>query len=144
LLFTSEFALITFFFKKTSGWFILLTSLLGFWRVKRWERGVLVAQRDSGAPTQRSSGFVSQLQSSFSLRGISRIELLRQGFGFSSRNNHQEDNHQEDEEVLQVLRAEEGQTPMEFDPDSSIPQPSAQAFETERQLRRHLRDAGFI
>ena len=102
-----------------------------------------MAQRDSSAPTQSSSGFVSQLESSFSLVGISRIEFLRQGFGFSSRNHHQEDE--------ELLRAEEGdlqRTPMEIDPmtstDSSDPQPSAQAFETERQLRRHLRDAGFI
>ena len=100
-----------------------------------------MAQRDSSAPTQRNPGFVSQLESSFSLRGISRIEFLRQGFGF--RNHHQED---ED-----LLRAEEGdlqRTPREIDPmistDSSDPQPSAHALETERQLRRHLRDAGFI
>jgi len=130
------------FLLMTIGWFILLTSLLGFWRVKRWERGVLVAQHDSSAPTQRSPGFVSQLESSFSLRGMSRIEFLRQGFGFSSRN------HQEDEELL---RAEEGdlqRTPREIDPmistDSSDPQPTPQALETERQLRRHLSDAGFI
>jgi hypothetical protein len=130
------------FLLMTIGWFILLTSLLGFWRVKRWERGVLVAQRDPSTPTQRGPGFVSRLESSFSLRGISRIDFLRQGFGFSSRN------HQEDEELL---RAEEGnsqRTPREIDPmtstDSPDPQPSAGALETERQLRRHLRDAGFI
>jgi len=127
----------------TIGWFILLTSLLGFWRVKRWERGVLVAQRDSSASTERTPGFVSQIESSFSLRGISRIEFLRQGFGFGSRNHNHEDG--------EILRAEEGEsqrTPREIDPmistDSSDPQRSAQALETDRQLRRHLRDAGFI
>ena len=120
-----------------------MTSLLGFWRVKRWERGVLVAQRDSSAPTERSPGFVSQLESSFNLRDISRIDFLRQGFGFGSRNHNQEDE--------ELRRAEEGdsqRTPREIDPmissDSSNPHPSAQALETERQLRRHLRDAGFI
>jgi hypothetical protein len=133
-----EFAHITFFIIKTSGWFILLTSLFGFWRVKRWERGVLVAQRDSSAPTQRGPGFVSQLESSLSLRGISRIEFLRQGFGFSSRN------HQEDEEVL---RAEEGEpqgTPREIDPMISTDSSDPQALETDRRLRRVLSDAGFI
>jgi hypothetical protein len=131
------------FLLMTIGWFILLTSLLGFWRVKRWERGVLVAQRDSSAPTERNPGFVSQLESSFNLRGLSRIEFLRQGFGFGSRNHNQEDE--------EIRRAEEGdsqRTPREIDPmissDSSNPQPSAEALETERQLRRHLRDAGFI
>jgi Protein of unknown function (DUF2370) len=28
------------FFLMSLGWFVLLTSLLGFWRVKRWERGI--------------------------------------------------------------------------------------------------------
>ena len=76
---------------------------------------------------------------------MSRIEFLRQGFGFGSRN------HQEVQEDEELLRAEEGdlqRTPRESDPmistDSSDPQPSAQALETERQLRRHLREAGFI
>ena len=102
-----------------------------------------MAQRDSTAPTERSPGFVSQPESSFSLRGISRIEFLRQGFGFGSRNHNQEDE--------EILRAEEGDsqwTPREIDPmistDLPDPQASAQARETERQLRRHLRDAGFI
>lgn len=103
-----------------------------------------MAQRDSSAPTERSPGLVSQLESSFSLRGISRIEFLRQGFGFSSRNNH----HQEDEEILRAEEGESQRTPREIDPmittDSSDPEASAQALETERQLRRHLRDAGFI
>ena len=120
---------------------MLLISLLGFWRVKRWERGVLSAQRDSSTSTQRNPGFISQLESSFSLRGVSRIELLRQGFGLS---------RQDDE----VLRAEEGDpqhTPGENDPmitiDPSDPQWSRmtpQALETERQLRRNLYEAGFI
>jgi len=129
------------FLLMTIGWFILLTSLFGFWRVKRWERGVLVAQRDSSAPTQRGPGFVSQLESSLSLRGISRIEFLRQGFGFSSRN------HQEDEEVLRAEEGEPQRTPREIDPmistDSSDPQ-IPQALETDRRLRRVLSDAGFI
>jgi len=135
------------FFLMTIGWFVLLTSLLGFWRVKRWERGVLVAQRDSSAPTQRNPGFVSQLESSFSLRGISRIELLRQGFGFSRRS------RQEDDEVLRAEEGEPQHTPREIDPmistDSSAPEwrrvtPNPQALESERQLRRHLYEAGFI
>ena len=102
-----------------------------------------MAQRDSSAPTERSPGFVSQIESSFSLRGISRIEFLRQGFRFGSRNHNQED-----EEILRAEEGESQRTPREIDammsPDSSDPHPSARALETERQLRRHLRDAGFI
>ena len=27
-------------FRRLSGWFVLLSSIIGFWRVKRWERSV--------------------------------------------------------------------------------------------------------
>ena len=36
------------------GWFILLTSLLSFWRVKRWERGILASQPPSTLPAPGS------------------------------------------------------------------------------------------
>ena len=82
---------------------------------------------------------------------MSRIDFLRQGFGFGSRNHNQEDEEIRRAEDEEIRRAEEGdsqRTPREIDPmissDSSNPHPSAQALETERQLRRHLRDAGFI
>ena len=100
-----------------------------------------MAQRDTSAPTPRNPGLVSPLESSFSLRGLSRIELLRQGFGFGRRND------QDDE----LRRAEEGDlqhTPREIDPmistDSSDSPRRSQEVESERQLRRHLREAGFI
>jgi hypothetical protein len=120
---------------------VLLTSLLAFWRVKRWERSVLVAQRDSTAPTQRNPNFVSQVESPFSLRGISRIELLRQGFGFGRRSD------QPDDEVTQeVLRAEEGETNPMISTDSSDPRGRtlSQSLESDGQLRRHLYESGFI
>ncbi|KAF8812570.1 hypothetical protein BYT27DRAFT_7183016 [Phlegmacium glaucopus] len=132
------------FLLMTIGWFVLLTSLLGFWRVKRWEHGILAARRDSSVPTSRNPNFVSQ----FGLGGISHIELLRQGFGFARRS------HQEDDEFTRVaIQTEEGGpqlTPRETDPmmstDSSDPQPGGvtQALENDRRLQRHLRDAGFI
>ncbi|KAH7930745.1 hypothetical protein BV22DRAFT_1078559 [Leucogyrophana mollusca] len=43
------------FFLMTIGWFILLTSALGFWRVKRWEQGIL-ASAGSGAGSMDVSG----------------------------------------------------------------------------------------
>ena len=122
---------------------MLLTSLLGFWRVKRWERGILAAQSDSSVPITRNPNIVSRLGSSFGLRGVSHIELLRQGFGF--RRSHQED----DEGTRAVLRAEEGGlelTPRETDPmiTESDPQALVLALEQDRQLHRHLQEAGFI
>ena len=39
-----------------SGWFILLTSLLSFWRVKRWERNILASQRETSVPGRAAAG----------------------------------------------------------------------------------------
>ena len=104
---------------------MLLTSLLAFWRVKRWERSVLVAQRDSTASTQRNPNFVSQVESPFGLRGISRIELLRQGFGFGRRSDQADDDRRsdqaDDEVTREMLRVEEGRTNPVISTDSSDP-----------------------
>jgi len=37
------------FFLMTIGWFLLLTSSLGFWRVKRWERSILASHASSSS-----------------------------------------------------------------------------------------------
>lgn len=39
------------FLLMTVGWFVLLTSMLGFWRVKRWERGIRQASEPAPTPT---------------------------------------------------------------------------------------------
>ena len=39
------------FILMSVGWFVLLTSLLGFWRVKRWERGIRQANEAPAIPT---------------------------------------------------------------------------------------------
>lgn len=94
------------FFLMTVGWFMLLTSLLGFWRVKRWERGILASQRESNVtprPTQAAElAVVSRLEQMFRLPPGSRVELFRHGFGFGGRQDQDEDG------VRAVIRAEEG------------------------------------
>lgn len=42
------------FFLMTIGWFLLLTSSLGFWRVKRWERSILASHSSSSSSSSRS------------------------------------------------------------------------------------------
>ncbi|KAF8630334.1 hypothetical protein AX15_002984 [Amanita polypyramis BW_CC] len=72
------------FFLMTIGWFILLTSILGFWRVKRWERGILASQHESpgtAIDAQRDSAVVSQLHHAFTVRNVMWPGLFRQGFG---------------------------------------------------------------
>ncbi|KAA1466358.1 hypothetical protein DENSPDRAFT_767134 [Dentipellis sp. KUC8613] len=73
------------FFLMTIGWFILLTSLLGFWRVKRWERNILASQRENSPPdvnpvTQRRA-ILSSLQDAFVLPQHMG-GMLRAGLGF--------------------------------------------------------------
>ena len=59
------------------GWFVLLTSLLGFWRVKRWERGILASTPSSSIPAPATS---PSSRSAFS----TRLSMLRAGLGFSA------------------------------------------------------------
>ncbi|KAH9846987.1 hypothetical protein C2E23DRAFT_788405 [Lenzites betulinus] len=77
------------FLLMTIGWFILLTSVLGFWRVKRWERGILASQQEEvpAAATPeaqaRSAAIVHSIERAFGLHGLADGSLLRAGFGFA-------------------------------------------------------------
>jgi len=53
------------YFFPPSGWFILLTSLLSFWRVKRWERNILASQRETSVSSRAAAG---QSSHAFSMR----------------------------------------------------------------------------
>jgi len=129
------------FFLMTIGWFILLTSVLGFWRVKRWESGVLASQRDnpgSAPPPPPSSGpFMTQFESRFGLRGMTRTELFRQGFGFSSR-------HEEHEEGETSVDPEETEFIIPADADPEQARQMEEAIRNERRLHAELRAAGLI
>jgi hypothetical protein len=74
------------FLMMTVGWFLLLTSVLSFWRVKRWERSILnssIREPDSAQAEGRNAAIVARLEGAFGLHGISNGSLLRQGFSFS-------------------------------------------------------------
>jgi hypothetical protein len=77
------------FFLMTVGWFILLTSLLNFWRVKRWERNILASQREttvSGRDAAGQSHVLSMnLHRYVSVPMRDMGSLLRTGLGFSRR-----------------------------------------------------------
>ncbi len=81
------------FFLMTVGWFILLTSVLGFWRVKRWERGVRRAAQEAANPRPppspediaREQEIISQIEAAFGLVGTrvqNGADRVRQGLGF--------------------------------------------------------------
>ncbi|KAF8529883.1 hypothetical protein JB92DRAFT_3106579 [Gautieria morchelliformis] len=56
------------FLLMSIGWFVLLTSLLGFWRVKRWEHGIRQASEPPTSTTE-------------ALYGGARVPSLRNLFG---------------------------------------------------------------
>lgn len=45
-----------------TGWFILLNSLLGFWRIKRWERSILESHRENPAAPIPMPGSTSEAE----------------------------------------------------------------------------------
>ncbi|KAI9448184.1 hypothetical protein H4582DRAFT_2140206 [Lactarius indigo] len=82
------------FFLMTIGWFILITSLLSFWRVKRWERNILASQREATVSARDAAGSSSNDQSLPISAQLHRMvglpirdvgSLLRTGLGFSHR-----------------------------------------------------------
>lgn len=139
-----------------SGWFILLTSLLGFWRVKRWERSILASQRDvTPAAETSSSSLFSRVENSFVLRGSSRLDFLRTGFGLGRRQGGDND----DEMTRATVRAEAGiaqsrnENEHALETDAMIPADSdasnrsrliREALEHDQRLHAHLRSAGLL
>ncbi|KDQ29324.1 hypothetical protein PLEOSDRAFT_1064105 [Pleurotus ostreatus PC15] len=161
------------FFLMTVGWFILLTSLLGFLRVKRWERGILNSQQNTSttpaAPTTFRFPLFPQVERNFGFSGFERMDLLRRGLGLGSR--QQPNDIDEESEVLaanQTRRTEEGSNDVPRNPrhgedggrddddddatelDMMIPLDSnrvitvREAIERDRRLQADLREAGLI
>jgi len=92
------------FFLMTVGWFILITSLLGFWRVKRWERNILASQRETtvsahdAAGSSQSNPFSVQLHRMVGLPMRDVGSLIRSGLGFSRRSHedlHDSEQHED-------------------------------------------------
>ncbi|KAF7332038.1 hypothetical protein MKEN_00084200 [Mycena kentingensis (nom. inval.)] len=123
------------FFLMTIGWFILLTSVLGFWRVKRWERGVLVSHRENpGAAAPPVSAGLFHFERGFGLRGISQSDFIRQGFGFG-RTSEERQRERAEEEAEYIIPA---------DASPERVQQLQEAIRNERRLHAELRAAGLL
>lgn len=120
---------------------MLLTSLLGFWRVKRWERGI-IASRESAAASAPPRTNPGLLGSSFGFPGLSRADLY-QGFGFGTRRPSDEANsslvagedgsaHHLSEETQPMIRS------------NSVDPQRNRAIVREERLQRDLQEAGLL
>ncbi|KAI5830423.1 hypothetical protein K523DRAFT_302690 [Schizophyllum commune Tattone D] len=139
------------FFLMTVGWFILLTSVLGFWRVKRWERGILTSQQAANltpAAREQEQALLGRIERAFGVQLPSRSagDFFRTGFGLNRSNHDDEDSHhlQAVEEGHAPAR-EEADLTIEIDPnDPNRERILREALENERRLQEHLRAAGLI
>lgn len=134
------------FFLMTIGWFLLLTSSLGFWRVKRWERSILASHTSSSSRSHaRTQSEIadeeeSRLQSSF----FERIGLFR------NVNRRQPSELDGGAGASVLLSTEDGTgsghhqsgTPWYSDPERA--RRAREAFGREQRLCEDLRAAGLL
>ena len=113
------------------GWFILLTSVLSYWRVKRWERSIL-ASSDAGSSTSTEHPLSRRLRAALGGRAV-----FRHGFSLS----RDEDGNPISAET--AARMGQRGTSIELgrpDPDVRL----AQAWAEEARLQNDLRAAGLM
>jgi hypothetical protein len=139
------------FFLMTVGWFVLLTSILGFWRVKRWERGIVASQQTVTSTERNESGSgLSQFHRLFGsvntdfLRSFRRdgdehevdfrqLEGGERHVIFVGEVEEEDDEARETERLLSALP--------EDDPRRAE---LTRMLENERQLQHDLREAGLL
>ncbi|KAL0577080.1 hypothetical protein V5O48_004923 [Marasmius crinis-equi] len=133
------------FFLMTIGWFILLTSLLSFWRVKRWERNILASQASNNNGSQ-STRTTSQFERAFGFGALTRGEFFRQGFGFGgSRRAEEEEEDIEAQTDPRVLEQRDIEQMLNLRPDDpNRERLVAEAIANERRLQEDLRAAGLL
>ncbi|KIK67992.1 hypothetical protein GYMLUDRAFT_155118 [Collybiopsis luxurians FD-317 M1] len=124
------------FFLMTVGWFILLTSLLGFWRVKRWERNIVASQQQNSSDAPRSN-----FERVLGLQGLSTRDFFRQGFGMST---HQQDIEAQAEANTNE-EVDENDLMLNVSPDDpNRARLITEALVNERRLQNDLRAAGLL
>ncbi|CDO76262.1 hypothetical protein BN946_scf184470.g20 [Trametes cinnabarina] len=135
------------FLLMTIGWFILLTSVLGFWRVKRWERGILASQGETAAPATpeehaRSAAIIHSIERAFGLQGLANGSLLRTGLGFPGADQREAHGAASDEEDDGPPR---NSYVLPLDPsDPERNERIARAYADEARLHQDLRSAGLL
>ncbi|KAI0081830.1 hypothetical protein K474DRAFT_1753433 [Panus rudis PR-1116 ss-1] len=141
------------FFLMTIGWFLLLTSLLGFWRVKRWERSILSSQASDNTPSSmsdsqaRNNALAARLERAFGIRGLADGSLVRTGLGFPGAHSHTLFDAAEPEEEESNTQPTRGEYVIPVDPSTVEPEQAGRlvrALQDEANLARDLRSAGLL
>ncbi|EPQ59409.1 hypothetical protein GLOTRDRAFT_125716 [Gloeophyllum trabeum ATCC 11539] len=144
------------FFLMTVGWFILLTSVVGFYRVKLWERNILSSQRESSQPPPPSSQpYLTQIERVFGIQAPG--SLFRAGLGLGGTRSGAVDPEvamiEEDEELqearerarLMASGEREREMMAGIDPnDPDAVRRVAEAYAQEARLHQELREAGLL
>jgi len=126
------------FFLMTVGWFILLTSLLGFWRVKRWERNIVASQQPAPSEATRSAPF--NLERVFGVHGLASGDFFRQGFGLNARREDVE----AQTEANTSEEVDENDTMLNTRTDDPNRVQLTELRSSERRLQNDLRAAGLL
>ena len=116
-----------------TGWFILLTSVLSYWRVKRWERSIL-ASSDVGSSTPSEHPLSRRFLAAFGGQAV-----LRHGFSLSR--------DEDPNSVSAETAARMGQRGNSIELSRPPPEEEArlaQAWAEEARLQSDLRAAGLI
>ncbi|TDL29427.1 hypothetical protein BD410DRAFT_709717 [Rickenella mellea] len=134
------------FLLMTIGWFLVLTSALGFWRVKRWERSIQLSNERSTVvpgPSVDGNDLFVPFERAFTLRSLNR-DMFRQGLGLGGgmrRFETDEADHREDQtEDGHISVTLHNWTPTESERAHRL----AEAIVSERRLQRDLRAAGLL
>lgn len=129
------------FFLMTAGWFLLLTSAFGFWRAKRWERGILSSTTPNASPPAPAGDEDTNRQSLFERFGMFRVPSRTETSGADEQ--ERVPAHAGEGVFARELEIElERQSLVPSDPDRS--QRIREALERERRLCEHLRAAGLL
>jgi hypothetical protein len=145
------------FFLMTIGWFILLTSVLGFWRVKRWERSMLAAPPVASGPPSAPAPARSRFDSLLAFPGLSAMRgrsILAQGlvprtpqdhYAFDIGMEYASPVTARTDEGEGERRAQPGHTQFVIDEeDPERAERVAQALVAEQRLNMDLRAAGLL
>lgn len=129
------------FLLMTAGWFLLLTSTLGFWRVKRWEKSILAPSNPSPdlppPPMQGHARSLSEVDADTEMPWPSFLAPLLQRVGY-----HRWSHRRRDTRGVSGGAEVQEQIALSADPERS--RRTREFFDRERAMQEELRSMGIV